>query len=80
MYISSTGTGIATVVISFLLTTYYIVIITWAIYFFFSSFTSELPYASCNNSWNTADCWDGSLNASMKTSNNSKTPSEEFFR
>jgi len=74
------GTGIATVVISFFLTTYYIVIITWAMFYLFSSFTSELPWRDCNHTWNTADCWDGSLNASFKRSNNSKTPSEEFFK
>jgi len=79
-YVILIGTGIATVVISFFLTTYYIVIITWAAYFFFSSFTSELPWSKCNNTWNSDDCWDGSLNISFKTSNDSKTPSEEFFR
>lgn len=74
------GTGIATVVVSFFLTTYYIIIITWAIYFIVSSFANEVPWSNCNNTWNTADCWDGSLNASLKLSNNSKSPSEEFFR
>lgn len=74
------GTGIATVVISFLLTTYYIVIITWAIYFIISSFANRVPWSDCKNSWNTIDCWDGSQNASMKVSNNSRTPSEEFFK
>lgn len=74
------GTGVATVVISFFLTTYYIVIIAWAMYFLLSSFASEVPWKTCKNSWNTKDCWDGSLNQSLKTSNNSKTPSEEFFK
>lgn len=74
------GTGIATVVISFFLTTYYIVIIAWALYYIFSSFASEVPWKTCNNTWNNLDCWDGSLNESLKISNNSKTPSEEFYR
>jgi solute carrier family 6 GABA transporter-like protein 6/8/11/12/13 len=74
------GTGIATVVISFFLTTYYIVIIAWAMYFIFSSFRSEIPWKTCNNTWNTADCWDGTLNFTLKTSNNTLTPSEEFFK
>lgn len=74
------GTGIATVVISFFLTTYYIIIITWAIYFIVSSFSNQVPWATCNNEWNTPDCWDGNGNASMKFTNNSKTPSEEFFK
>lgn len=74
------GTGIATLVMTFFLTTYYIVIITWAIFFIYSSFNSEVPWSNCNNTWNTPDCWDGSLNLSSKQSNDSKTPSEEFFR
>jgi solute carrier family 6 GABA transporter-like protein 6/8/11/12/13 len=74
------GTGIATVVLSFFLSTYYIVIITWAMYYIFASFASDVPWKTCGNEWNTDDCWDGSLNASSKTTNNSKTPSEEFYR
>lgn len=73
------GTGIATVVISFFLTTYYVVIIGWDLYFLFSSFASEVPWKKCNNSWNTKDCWDGTLNATLKP-NDSKTPSEEFYK
>ncbi|EEB11191.1 tryptophan transporter, putative, partial [Pediculus humanus corporis] len=34
----------------------YNVIIAWALRFFFASFTSELPWISCNNSWNTPNC------------------------
>lgn len=74
------GTGIATVVLSFFLTTYYIVIISWDLYFLISSIGSDVKWQGCNNSWNTKDCWDGSLNASLKQSNNSRSPTEEFFR
>lgn len=74
------GTGIATVVISFFLTTYYIVIIAWAMYFIFSSFANDIPWRNCNNTWNTIDCWDGDSNQTVKVSNNSRTPSEEFFK
>jgi solute carrier family 6 GABA transporter-like protein 6/8/11/12/13 len=74
------GTGIATVFISFFLSTYYVVIIAWALYFLFASFASEVPWSSCNNTWNTQDCWDGTLNSTLKITNDSKTPSEEFFR
>ena len=51
------GAGIATVVISFLLTTYYVAIIGWDLYFLFSSFAKEVPWKTCNNSWNTEKCW-----------------------
>lgn len=32
---------------------YYIVILAWAFLYLFFSFNSELPWASCRNSWNT---------------------------
>ena len=40
---------------------FYNVIIAWALYYFFASFTSELPWMSCNNTWNTPQCYDGHL-------------------
>ncbi|XP_072521205.1 sodium- and chloride-dependent GABA transporter ine isoform X1 [Salminus brasiliensis] len=46
------GVGLATVVISFVLATYYNVLMTWALYYFFNSFGSTLPWQSCNNTWN----------------------------
>ena len=74
------GTGLATVIMSFFLTTYYIVIIVWSLYFLFASLAYEVPWKTCNNSWNTEYCWDGTLDISMKVSNNTKSPSEEFYR
>ncbi|KAI4880964.1 hypothetical protein NFI96_013716 [Prochilodus magdalenae] len=46
------GVGLATVVISFVLATYYNVLMTWALYYLFNSFGSNLPWQSCNNTWN----------------------------
>uniref|UniRef100_A0A4W4EQ42 Transporter n=1 Tax=Electrophorus electricus TaxID=8005 RepID=A0A4W4EQ42_ELEEL len=34
---------------------YYIVILAWAFLYLFSCFTSELPWASCKNTWNTGN-------------------------
>ncbi|KAI8434995.1 hypothetical protein MSG28_003438 [Choristoneura fumiferana] len=42
-YKSGGGAGLASVVISFLMSTYYAVIIAWAIYYFFTSFKTEVP-------------------------------------
>ncbi|XP_060774434.1 sodium- and chloride-dependent betaine transporter-like [Neoarius graeffei] len=33
---------------------YYILILAWAFFYLFSSFSAELPWATCNNFWNTA--------------------------
>ncbi|XP_053626089.1 sodium- and chloride-dependent GABA transporter ine-like [Plodia interpunctella] len=71
------GAGLASVVISFLMSTYYAVIIAWAIYYFFTSFKSEVPWASCSNRWNTPQCWVPHHNISKP--NGSQTPTEQFF-
>ncbi|XP_021181196.2 sodium- and chloride-dependent GABA transporter ine isoform X1 [Helicoverpa armigera] len=71
------GAGLASVVISFLMSTYYAVIIAWAIYYFFTSFKTEVPWASCSNRWNTPQCW--VPNHNMTKPNGSQTPTEQFF-
>ncbi len=45
-----------TVVMSFLLATYYNVIMAWALFYLFSSFTSSLPWETCDNQWNSPNC------------------------
>ena len=35
---------------------YYNILISWSFFYLFSSFTSSLPWASCDNAWNTAAC------------------------
>lgn len=83
------GAGMATVVISFLFTTYYNVIITWAFYYLVSSFTSVLPWTDCDHDWNSKQCWDGKNRTVldpvtnetivMKQSNDSLSPTEDFY-
>ncbi|KAL3857828.1 hypothetical protein ACJMK2_012460 [Sinanodonta woodiana] len=83
------GAGLATVVISFLFTTYYNVIITWAFYYLFSSFVSKLPWSDCSNTWNSDRCWDGKNKTYTDSTtnftfvdvkpNNSLSPTEDFF-
>lgn len=46
------GVGLATVVISFMFSTYYNVLLSWALFYFFNSFGATLPWTSCNNTWN----------------------------
>ncbi|KAH9507947.1 Sodium- and chloride-dependent glycine transporter 2 [Bulinus truncatus] len=50
------GLGIAMVISSTLTAIYYNMILGWALHYMFSSFTSSLPFLSCENPWNTEDC------------------------
>uniref|UniRef100_A0A8C5HCI6 Transporter n=1 Tax=Gouania willdenowi TaxID=441366 RepID=A0A8C5HCI6_GOUWI len=47
------GIGYATQVIEAHLNVYYIVILSWAIFYLFNCFTTELPWAGCGHYWNT---------------------------
>ncbi|XP_060895262.1 sodium- and chloride-dependent GABA transporter 1 [Labrus mixtus] len=54
------GVGLATVVISFVYSTYYNVLMSWALYYLFNTFGASLPWTSCNNTWNViANCSSG---------------------
>ncbi|XP_028431208.1 sodium- and chloride-dependent GABA transporter 2 isoform X1 [Perca flavescens] len=50
------GIGYASQMIIFYGGISYIVILAWAFFYFFSSFTGKLPWATCNNTWNTHSC------------------------
>ncbi|KAM7379093.1 hypothetical protein PAMP_004667 [Pampus punctatissimus] len=47
------GIGYSSLMITFYTVVYYIVILAWAFLYFFSSFQTVLPWATCNNTWNT---------------------------
>ena len=64
MYLSSmffSGIGWAVVLIAFYTDFFYNVIISWALYYLFASFTSELPWTKCGD-WATEDCFSGHMN------------------
>lgn len=73
----SAGVGLATVVISFVFSTYYMVLIGWALFYLFHSFGSPLPWTSCNSTWNTdTNCSSGIL---CRNSTASSSASQQFF-
>ncbi|XP_060063257.1 sodium- and chloride-dependent glycine transporter 1-like [Ylistrum balloti] len=86
------GLGMCLVIVPAIIAIYYNVVIAYCIYFFFASMTSSLPWVACDNTWNTCDCNDGSLNLSLSdpwqgsrpdclnhTINKTSSPSEEYF-
>ncbi len=48
-----TGLGYSGELIMFYTAMYYIVVLAWSFLYFFSSFHTVLPWATCNNTWNT---------------------------
>ena len=44
------------VLISGIVCIYYNVIITWTLYYLFKSFSSVVPWSTCDNEWNTKAC------------------------
>jgi len=50
------GIGYGMCFLSLYIGTYYNIILSWAFFYIFSSFTSSLPWASCDNPWNTEAC------------------------
>uniref|UniRef100_A0A8C4Q6X4 Transporter n=1 Tax=Eptatretus burgeri TaxID=7764 RepID=A0A8C4Q6X4_EPTBU len=79
------GIGYATQVIVGFLNVYYIIILSWAVFYLFSSFSTVLPWSTCNHEWNTENCVEfGSANASllnnsMVNSVNATSPVMEFW-
>uniref|UniRef100_A0A8C9SM69 Transporter n=1 Tax=Scleropages formosus TaxID=113540 RepID=A0A8C9SM69_SCLFO len=55
------GVGYTVIAIALYVGFYYNVIIAWALYYLFSSFTNELPWLKCGNSWNSPRCTDPQL-------------------
>uniref|UniRef100_UPI00358F631E sodium- and chloride-dependent GABA transporter 3-like isoform X5 n=1 Tax=Myxine glutinosa TaxID=7769 RepID=UPI00358F631E len=78
------GIGYATQVIVAYDSVYYIVILAWAIFYLCHSFSSELPWSSCNNTWNTETCVEfkvgdiGERRYNL-TSSNATSPVVEFW-
>uniref|UniRef100_A0A6Q2YSX7 Transporter n=1 Tax=Esox lucius TaxID=8010 RepID=A0A6Q2YSX7_ESOLU len=65
------GLGYGSQVVVLYSSIYYIIILAWAFFYLFSSFSSELPWASCRNSWNTGMC--------VSVLGNITSPEKEFW-
>ncbi|KAM9728984.1 sodium- and chloride-dependent GABA transporter 2-like [Menidia menidia] len=74
------GMGYASHLIIAFSATSYVMILTWAFFYLFSSFGSDLPWASCGNYWNTESCFDNHKNLSIESRMNTTLPVVEFWQ
>lgn len=73
------GMGYGSQVVVLYSSIYYIVILAWAFLYLFFSFNSELPWASCRNSWNTETCVEFDGGGSFNETVNATSPVREFW-
>lgn len=75
------GIGFGICVIASYVAMYYNTIISWSLYFLFASFGREVPWARCDNKFNTANCTPVDMFHVNDTidSNYSHSSAEEFF-
>ncbi|CAC5418384.1 unnamed protein product [Mytilus coruscus] len=51
------GIGYGIILMCIISASYYSTVISWTLFYFGNSFLSPLPWTSCNNTWNTHDCY-----------------------
>jgi solute carrier family 6 GABA transporter-like protein 1 len=75
------GVGYAAAVMAFWTNIFYIIVLAWALFYLWHSVTLELPWATCNNWWNTHKCVSAyNLTAQMGSSlNGSISAAHEFW-
>ncbi|KAG8520103.1 Sodium-dependent serotonin transporter, partial [Galemys pyrenaicus] len=73
------GIGYAICIIAFYIASYYNTIMAWALYYLISSFTDQLPWTSCKNSWNTGNCTNYFSEDNVTWTLHSTSPAEEFY-
>ncbi|KAJ8039179.1 Sodium- and chloride-dependent glycine transporter 1 [Holothuria leucospilota] len=79
-----TGIGYGMIIVSALVAIYYNVIIAWTVYYGIKSFSfPNLPWISCNNTWNTEFCFDEVLNTTRASARENESAAvratEEFW-
>ena len=67
------------VIISGMVAIYYNIIMAWVSLFFVRSLTTDVPWKTCNNTWNTPACQENATIALQMGLNVTKRPSQEFF-
>uniref|UniRef100_T1K600 Transporter n=1 Tax=Tetranychus urticae TaxID=32264 RepID=T1K600_TETUR len=72
------GIGYGICFIDLYMASYYNTIIAWAVYYLVVSFNTELPWTSCNNTWNTPKCRN-LIERGLSNTTGVVSPAQEFF-
>lgn len=67
------GLGYCMIIVSGMACIYYNGVLSWIIYYLYSSFTGDLPWATCGNWWNTPTCTSHSSSTNSTLLCNSST-------
>ncbi|XP_077428886.1 sodium- and chloride-dependent GABA transporter 2-like [Vanacampus margaritifer] len=73
------GLGYGSQLVVFYIGIYYVIILAWAFRYLFSSFSFELPWANCLNSWNTDKCFKYSPNQTLQEFKNGTSSVLEYW-
>ncbi|XP_039543765.1 sodium- and chloride-dependent GABA transporter 2-like isoform X4 [Pimephales promelas] len=73
------GLGYASQVMILHSCVYYIIILAWAFFYLCNSFQTRLPWAHCNNTWNTDSCVGFEQHNASDVSENATSPVIEFW-
>lgn len=74
------GVGYGICLVSTFVGMYYNTIIAWGVFYMFASFRSEVPWARCDNAWNTKNCMSLSTNFNKSLITNfTMTASDEYY-
>lgn len=80
-YFVLSGVGYGICLVSTFVGMYYNTIIAWGVFYMFASFRSEVPWAGCNNPWNTEQCMSLSTNFNKSLITNfTLTASDEYYK
>ena len=77
-----TGIGYGMVIIGLYVAIFYNVVVSYTLFYIFASLRKEVPWATCDNYWNTENCTVDAhkMNVSNITSFKPIRPSEEYFK
>jgi len=56
IHVRCSGLGFSMVITNLMIVLFYNVIVAWCVYYLFASMTSQLPWQTCGNEWNTPFC------------------------